>query len=401
MPRQIFKGRVLAAAGPLPGQLTVDNLKRWTELRKGQFSEVLDETVTHLLCTREQFNKKVPNVREALKRGKRFHIVHFDWFEFSAVKEKREPEKEYSMRNILAKKNAARRELARIEKGKRDGEKFVNTNLFHIYRDREFFPYEIDLTRDDEATGQLGQRYTLCLWESNAKPHLYWFTAKFLKKKGDSQPSYHRPSICSGKWRAEFDHFTEFFRIKTGIDWEDRVTNAMTTSSSFFQYSPPRGGKPVGRRLRFSYEYCREINAQLLGLPWPPPEYAEPTEQDVVNDGPALTFDESETNSFSETMEDCEQTSLKVEEINDARPDEELLNEAKGAQPSSDSSASQSSSLSHCETTFSRSSECSVEEVQLDMLEPSGDGLIQDINCSHTTCPSEPKGENESCDASL
>lgn len=60
MVRQIFKGRVLAAAGPLPGQLTVDNLKRWTALRKGHFSEDLDDTVTHLLCTRDQFKKKVP-----------------------------------------------------------------------------------------------------------------------------------------------------------------------------------------------------------------------------------------------------------------------------------------------------------------------------------------------------
>lgn len=32
------------------------------------------------------------------------------------------------------------------------------------------------------------------------------------------------------------------------------------------------GGKPVGRRLRFCYEYCLEINAQLRGLPWPPVE---------------------------------------------------------------------------------------------------------------------------------
>lgn len=60
MVRQIFKGRVLAAAGPLPGQLTVENLKRWTALRKGHFSEDLDDTVTHLLCTRDQFKKKVP-----------------------------------------------------------------------------------------------------------------------------------------------------------------------------------------------------------------------------------------------------------------------------------------------------------------------------------------------------
>lgn len=67
-------------------------------------------------------------VKDALKRGKRFHIVHYDWFEFSTVQEKRLPEMEYSMRNILAKQNASKREQARIDKGKRDGEKFVNTS---------------------------------------------------------------------------------------------------------------------------------------------------------------------------------------------------------------------------------------------------------------------------------
>lgn len=77
------------------------------------------------------------------------------------------------MRNILGRDKAARREKARIKKSKRDGEKFVNTSMsssmstksqgsqadfFHIYQDREFFPYEIDITRDDKESGELGQR---------------------------------------------------------------------------------------------------------------------------------------------------------------------------------------------------------------------------------------------------
>lgn len=59
MVRQIFKGKVIAAAGPLPDQLTPQNLQQWTKVRKGTFTHEIDETVTHLLCTREQFNKKV------------------------------------------------------------------------------------------------------------------------------------------------------------------------------------------------------------------------------------------------------------------------------------------------------------------------------------------------------
>ncbi|RFU75950.1 anthranilate synthase component ii [Trichoderma arundinaceum] len=283
MPRRIFKNLVIATAGPLPGQLTVDNLRQWTSIRKGVFTEDFDDQVTHLLF------------KEALARGKRQHIVHCDWFEISAVNEKKEPERDYSMRNILAKQNAAKREQAQIERGKREGERAVNTNFFHIYNDRTFFPYQIDITRDDDETGELGQRYTLYLWESNAKPHLYWFTAKFMKKKGDSQPSFHRPSPCSGPWRQEMDLFMDFFRIKTGIEWQDRVIKQNIMPGSFFQYTPPTGGKPIGRRLRFCYEYCLEVNAQLRGLPWPPVEgTVEAKEEDIVTRPQSPIFDDTD-----------------------------------------------------------------------------------------------------------
>ncbi|KAL7823451.1 hypothetical protein V8C26DRAFT_425534 [Trichoderma gracile] len=227
MPRKIFKNLVIATAGPLPGQLTTENLRQWTTIRKGVFTEDFDDQVTHLLF------------KEALVRGKKQHIVHCDWFEISAVNDKKLPEREYSMRSILAKQNAAKREQPRIERGKREGERAVNTNLFHIYTDRTFFSYQIDITRDDIETGDVGQRYTLYLWESNAKPHLYWFAAKFMKKKGASQPSFHRPSPCSGPWRREMDLFMDFFRIKTGLEWQDRVAGQGTMSGSYFQYSPP------------------------------------------------------------------------------------------------------------------------------------------------------------------
>lgn len=149
MAPQTFKNRVIATAGPLPDELTDENIKRWTELRKGRFSKDFDETVTHLLCTREQFNKKHPRgktsllythhgqhtpqlnsriVKEALKRGKRFHIVHYDWFLHSTTCTKRQNEREYSMRNILAERNARKREQARIARGIKEGEKSVNTS---------------------------------------------------------------------------------------------------------------------------------------------------------------------------------------------------------------------------------------------------------------------------------
>ena len=154
MPRQIFKRCVIASAGALPGQYTIQNLKHWTKIRKGQFVDSFDETVTHLLCTQEQFKAKLPRgrtarfcpllvywtekalltrgaVKEALKRGKRFHLLHYDWYEFSTVLNKKQPERDYYMRTIETNQNAVQREAARIEKGKRDAEKFVNTSKQH------------------------------------------------------------------------------------------------------------------------------------------------------------------------------------------------------------------------------------------------------------------------------
>lgn len=68
-------------------------------------------------------------VKKALKLGKGIHIVHCDWFEYSTVKNKKLPEADYSMRSLIAKENAKKREKARIEKGIRNAEKFVNTSM--------------------------------------------------------------------------------------------------------------------------------------------------------------------------------------------------------------------------------------------------------------------------------
>lgn len=35
------------------------------------------------------------------------------------------------------------------------------SDFFHVYRDGTHFPYEVTLTRDDEDTGNVGQRYIL------------------------------------------------------------------------------------------------------------------------------------------------------------------------------------------------------------------------------------------------
>lgn len=109
----------------------------------------------------------------------------------------------------------------------------------------------MDLTRDCQDVGErwklevcpadpdpLSSTNTLKLWESNAKPHLHWFTIGYAKKKG-ARLHYEKLSKYPQKWRHEFNLFQKVFRKHTGIDWEQRVSRAHTMPDTVYQYSPP------------------------------------------------------------------------------------------------------------------------------------------------------------------
>lgn len=68
------------------------------------------------------------------------------------------------------------------------------------------------------------------------------------------------------------------------------------------------GGKPVGRRLRFCYEYCLEINAQLRGLPWPPAEDTQAKEDAVITEPQDIAID----------VENHESTTLNEKAVEDS-----------------------------------------------------------------------------------
>ena len=81
----------------------------------------------------------------------------------------------------------------------------------------------------------------LQLFQSIAKnPHTYRFAAKFWKKRGATPNIYRQETPDFGvsldrAWRA----FLGFFKVKTGIDWSDRVLKMSTMGKEFFQYCPP------------------------------------------------------------------------------------------------------------------------------------------------------------------
>ncbi|KAK3357226.1 hypothetical protein B0T25DRAFT_579334 [Lasiosphaeria hispida] len=257
--KPIFQGITIALAGELAGQWNDTNITRWVSQREGVISYQMDSSVTHLICSEDEFKKKSPRIKAALKRGKKeCQIVTVDWLEDSINKRRRLPEREYSLDKSLKGERAKQRQDSKVAKGLEQGEKAVNTYLYHPYSDRTFFRYEITMTRDDDDHDIHGERYKLSpplggarpqLYESNAKPRLYWFVAKFFKRKGDSQPKFHRPSDFPGLFAKEFGLFEAFFQVKTGIPWERRLVAQKPLDEKgkvFFRYTPPVGGKPVG-----------------------------------------------------------------------------------------------------------------------------------------------------------
>ncbi|KAK0723083.1 hypothetical protein B0T26DRAFT_674697 [Lasiosphaeria miniovina] len=217
--KPIFRGLTVAMAGELGGQWTENNIARWVRLRDGAFSYQIDASVTHLLCSADEFKKRGARVKAALKK----RLL---------------PEAKFSLQSPKRERERARR-AARIAKGRAMAERAVDPNMYRVYSDSTFFDYSVKLLKDDGERG---------LYESHALPRLYWFVAKFIKKKG-SPPQYYRPSPTAGLFAREFALFQIFFRIKTGVPWPHRLVGSAVAAARDkirFQYEVPTRGKPIG-----------------------------------------------------------------------------------------------------------------------------------------------------------
>ncbi|KAK1998266.1 hypothetical protein LX36DRAFT_719135 [Colletotrichum falcatum] len=275
MVRGIFKDLVIAAAGGFPGDCPNEQAAmEWTKLRKGRFSSDLDDSVTHLVCTDEEFKdrKKNGRIKQAEKGKKRIHIVSWDWFRFSCTHNKKLREKQYDFSATRAKEKEKHRKQLKIQQKNRNatiGQTWMNPELYRIFTDKTLFEYKIDLFRTSEDEyGALHEKYELYLFESHAKPRLYWFGAKLFHKKDSGKwqaRGIERTSLTPAGFQQEFQHFVKFFELKTSVRWWDRVIKAGTREKVFFNYSPPIGGKPVGGSMKGDlYDRCIWSNKRWL-----------------------------------------------------------------------------------------------------------------------------------------
>ncbi|KAI1374598.1 hypothetical protein F4677DRAFT_461363 [Hypoxylon crocopeplum] len=224
-----FGNLTIAIAGDLGDGWNAATVARWVTTSGGTFTHGVDEQITHLLATPEQYKDRSEKVLQAMELGTA-HIVSKSWLEDCLWGKKLHKEGSYSLAE------AENREVA---------EKFVDINLYHVYRDETNFSYEITLRRTDEELGDIGERYELYLWESQTTPTLYRFAAKYYEKR-HAHPTIYRPHDVSGSLKRELDEFRSVFKETTGIDWDDRVTLKGTMPFKWFQYEPPTGGQPVG-----------------------------------------------------------------------------------------------------------------------------------------------------------
>ncbi|KAI8634966.1 hypothetical protein F5Y19DRAFT_132158 [Xylariaceae sp. FL1651] len=243
--KPIFKDCVVAIAGELGHEhWKEDKVKGWVSVWGGTFSSTVDASVTHLLCTQDNFKQKTAPVKAALQ-NRDTKIVTRDWLEDSINKKKCLKTKEYQLDKQVRHENSEKRKFQKNVKESELAEYYVDSRFYNIYRDSTYFEYELVLTRNDEKSGNIGQKYIVALWESVAKPHLYHCTAKYFNKPR-GKPVYWRPFEAPVVFEKGFGAFKKFFQQKTGISWDERITKVGTTGPDRFQYQPPSGGKPIG-----------------------------------------------------------------------------------------------------------------------------------------------------------
>ncbi|TAQ84637.1 hypothetical protein B7494_g7041 [Chlorociboria aeruginascens] len=250
--KQIFTGKVMSLCGEWKGRKH-EQIKKWIELHGGRVEKEVTEMTTHLICSIENFKKKDRQVMKAFKVPTCF-IVVIDWLEDCLVptnaKKRCRAERGYTLdrtiRRIKAGKNAQKTYREKFQVGIDESKELVPMRLNHIYYDSDAFEYRVILTRINGVNTKgniVVEKYTLYLFESIAKPPTFMFGAK-LSSKG-KPTAYHRTECRPKLFSAAFKDFRDFFKGRTGIDWDQRL-DGLKEKENGFKYTPPGRGRPVG-----------------------------------------------------------------------------------------------------------------------------------------------------------
>ncbi|EAW07525.1 BRCT domain protein [Aspergillus clavatus NRRL 1] len=267
-----------------------DKIPQWIRANGGTFSKDVTDRVTHLVTTKEAFEKNVEQVQKAKCLGT-VKVVTLAWLEDSLLSKSRKPkpEKPYLLETVSAKKEKKQRRAAKVQKrevdtkDKRTASKdpFANTSKprsaasnYHVYVDEGTgvnFSTTINRQLHQKKSREKYQVKTamskhLCfhhklstpqVYESNKAPHKYATHCKY-SRVGKSTNEFLAP--LGSDLGSALAAFRSFLIEKTGKEWVQR-----------FDGNPvPLKVDDDGKELPahenwFQYEDGRSILSRFLG----------------------------------------------------------------------------------------------------------------------------------------
>ncbi|TVY82888.1 hypothetical protein LSUE1_G006211, partial [Lachnellula suecica] len=253
--KQIFKGLVMSFSGTfinLGKPEPHEQVAKWVRVHGAQYEREVTELTTHLICSIEDYKKKTSQVKKAWDLGPKCHIVVFDWLVDCLIGPKLTKrlrnERGYTLDRTIRKAKKGKNALAayreKFEQGVRISKELCNSRLNHIYYDPDGFEYKIVLTRVTLGEKVTTEKYTLFLFESNAKPCTYMCGAKFSRQYRPT--SWYGTKCYPMTFFDAFAVFKHFFTEKTGIEWDMRCEKGISTAERPFVYTPPVLGRPIG-----------------------------------------------------------------------------------------------------------------------------------------------------------
>ncbi|RLL96620.1 hypothetical protein CFD26_106165 [Aspergillus turcosus] len=234
-----FKNIHACAIGRFP--VNGDKIAQWIRAHGGTFSKDVTEGVTHLITTKETFEKNVEAVEKA-KLLETVKIVTYDWLEDSLQSKTRKPKPEgaYLLANLPNKEKKKQRRAAKVQtrqmkakdkssalgkdpskpKSRASKGKALTASNYHVYVDEgtgETYSATIyrQLSRNNTR-----EKFQITVHESNDVPHTYATHAKY-SRTGKSTDEFLAP--VGSDQNTAIAAFRDFFVAKTGKDWEHRL----------------------------------------------------------------------------------------------------------------------------------------------------------------------------------
>ncbi|KAK7533518.1 hypothetical protein IWX46DRAFT_327686 [Phyllosticta citricarpa] len=123
-----LKRLIITASGTFSKDRGPGNMKRWVENAGGRWSTVVNDEVTHLIATEDDWKNQSPTVKDAKTRAK-IHIVTYDWLEDSLRAQHPYAPKKYLWTTVEKVKQAAKSTTGKKREKKEESEEGKFTSL--------------------------------------------------------------------------------------------------------------------------------------------------------------------------------------------------------------------------------------------------------------------------------